>query len=235
MKLLNLLFKRETMAPVLALTFASGVCVALVVARIAAAGNIRYGFLVWNLFLAWLPLIFALLIRERYVNGERRGWRLFGLGAAWLLFFPNAPYIFTDLIHLTTKFYGHFWADMVVILLCALTGLMLGFVSLYLMQSVVADSFGRVAGWLFIVGVAGLSGIGVFIGRFLRLNSWDVFLRPEKFYQHAGNWAAAPFADAMPYVFPALFAVFLLIVYLMLYALTRLPAQIPSSKPERTD
>jgi len=233
MKLLNLIFKRETIAPVLTLAFASGVCVALVFVRIAVVGNISYAFLVWNLFLAWLPLIFAQLIRERYINGERRGWRLYGLGAAWLLFFPNAPYIFTDLIHLTTKFYGHFWADMVVILLCALTGLVLGFVSLFLMQSVVADRFGRMTGWLFVFGVAGLSGIGVFIGRFLRLNSWDVFLRPEKFYQHAGSWAAAPFADATPYAFPALFAVFLLIVYLMLYALTRLPSQIHNSKPER--
>ena len=59
------------------------------------------------------------------------------LGAAWLLFFPNAPYIFTDLIHLTAQFYGHFWADILVILLCSLTGLVLGFVSLFLVQSVV--------------------------------------------------------------------------------------------------
>ena len=108
MKLLNLIFQRETIAPVLTLAFASVVCVALVFARIVTIGNIGYAFLVWNLFLAWLPLIFALLIRERYVKGERRGWRLFGLSAAWLLFFPNAPYIFTDLIHLTTKFYGHY-------------------------------------------------------------------------------------------------------------------------------
>ena len=233
MKLLNLIFKRETIVPVLTLAFASGVCVALVLARIVTAGNIGYAFLVWNLFLAWLPLIFAQLLRERYVNGERRGWRLLGLGAAWLLFFPNAPYIFTDLVHLTTKFHGHYWADMVVILLCALTGLVLGFVSLFLVQSVVADRFGRAASWLFIAVVAGLSGVGVFIGRFLRLNSWDVLLQPGEFYRHVNHWTADPFGSAMPYVFPALFAVFLFIVYLMFYALTRLPPQIHNSKPER--
>ena len=231
-RLFRLLCQREFIAPMLALTFASGVCVALVLARIVLVGNAGCAFLVWNLFLAWLPLVFALVIRERYKQGERRMRKLAGLGAAWLLLFPNAPYIFTDLIHLTSKFRGHFWVDLVLILLCALTGLMLGFVSLYLMQSVVADRFGPVAGWLFIGGVAGLSGIGVFIGRFLRLNSWDVFLRPEKFYQHADNWMAAPFADATPYVFPALFGVFLFIVYLMFYALTRLPSQIHNSKAE---
>jgi uncharacterized membrane protein len=235
MKLFHLLFKRETITPVLALMFATGVCVALVFARILSAHNISYGFLAWNLFLAWLPLIFALLIRDRYVRGERRGWRLASLGAAWLLLFPNAPYIFTDLIHLTTRFYGHFWVDMILILLCALTGLMLGFVSLYLMHAVVADRFGRLAGWLFIAGVAGLSGVGVFIGRFLRLNSWDVLLRPEMFYHHVNNWAAAPFASALTYVFPALFAIFLFIVYLMFFALTRLPQNIRISQPQEID
>ena len=233
-KLVRLLFQHEFIAPMLALTFASGACATLVLARIVFVGNSGCAFLVWNLLLAWLPLIVALLIRERYSQGEHRMRKLAGLGAVWLLLFPNAPYIFTDLIHLTSKFRGHYWVDLVLILSCALTGLMLGFVSLYLMQSVVADRFGQMAGWLFIVGVAGLSGIGVFIGRFLRLNSWDVFLRPEKFYQHAGNWAAAPFADAMPYVFPALFAVFLFIVYLMFYALTRLPSQIHTSKMDGT-
>lgn len=231
MNLLNLILKRETIAPVLTLMFASGVCVALVFARIVTIGNIGYAFLVWNLFLAWLPLILAQMLHERYANGERRGWRLYGLGVAWLLFFPNAPYIFTDLVHLTTKFHGHFWADMMVILLCALTGSVLGFVSLFLVQSVVADRFGRAASWLFIAVVASLSGVGVFIGRFLRLNSWDVLLRPEKFYHHVNHWTADPFGNAMPCVFPVLFAVFLFIVYLMFYALTRMPPQIHNSKP----
>src|SRR5947207_51824 len=95
MKLLKLAFKRETAMPMLALTFASGVSVALVLARILWTGNIGYGFLVWNLFLAWLPLVFALLASERYHNGSGGNWRFLGLAGAWLLFFPNAPYIFT--------------------------------------------------------------------------------------------------------------------------------------------
>lgn len=223
MNLFQVLFRRELLAPMLALAFSSAVCVALVLARIVFLGNVGCAFLVWNLFLAWLPLLFALLIRERYANGERGGWKLFSLAAAWLLFFPNAPYIFTDVVHLTSKFRVHFWVDMILILLCALTGLVLGFVSLYLMQSVVADRFGKLAGWLFVAGVAGLSGVGVYLGRFLRLNSWDVLVRPEKIYQHAGNWASDPFANPLPYVFPLLFAGFLLIAYLMFYGLTQLP------------
>src|SRR5216684_729243 len=116
MKLLKLAFKQEKAIPVLALAFASGVSVALVVARVIWTGHFRYAFLAWNLFLAWLPLIFALLASEEYQNGSGRNWRFLSLAGAWLLFFPNAPYIFTDLIHLTTRLYDHFWVDMVLIL-----------------------------------------------------------------------------------------------------------------------
>src|SRR5436189_5146585 len=116
MKLIKLAFKPETSAPMLALTFASAVSVAMVFARVVWTGHIRYAFLIWNLFLAWLPLIFALLAAERYQNGSRRNWRFLGLTAAWLLFFPNAPYIFTDVIILTTSYFTHFWVDLLMLL-----------------------------------------------------------------------------------------------------------------------
>lgn len=230
MKLFRLLFKPDLAAPMLALMFASVVCVALVFLRIVLTGGRGYGFLAWNLFLAWLPLILALQICEQHAQGGRRRWRLAVWGAAWLLSFPNAPYIFTDLIHLKTKFHGHFWVDMMLILSCALTGLMLGFVSLYLVQSVVVDRLGRVVGWLFITGVAGLSGVGVFLGRFLRLNSWDVLWRPATLFQHADNWMSDPFGDARPYVFSGLFAIFVFMAYLMFYTLTKLPSAERISK-----
>ena len=226
MKLLKLAFRRETAMPMLALTFASAASVALVFARILSTGNLRYSFLVWNLFLAWLPLIFALLACEKYQNASGRNWHFVSLAGAWLLFFPNAPYIFTDLIHLTSFFYGHFWVDLTLILLCAITGLVLGFVSLYLMQSVVERMFGLPASWLFIAAVAGLSGFGIYLGRFMRFNSWDVVFRPRQVYNGIGNWVANPFANGNSLAFPILFGAFLFVSYLMLYALTHLrPAQ----------
>ena len=208
--------------PILALTFASAASVALVFARILSTGNFRYSFLVWNLFLAWLPLIFALLACEKYQHASGRNWHFAILAGAWLLFFPNAPYIFTDLIHLTSFFYGHFWVDLTLILLCAITGLVLGFVSLYLMQSVVERMLGRPASWLFIAAVAALSGFGIYVGRFMRFNSWDVLFRPVQLYRGIGNWVAAPLANLNSLAFPLLFGTFLFISYLMLYALTHL-------------
>src|SRR5437879_9102019 len=229
MKLLKLALRRETAMPMLALSFASGVSVALVLARIMWTGNISYAFLVWNLFLAWLPLVFALQSSEYYQNTSARNWRFAGLAGAWLLFFPNAPYIFTDLIHLTKGFYGHFWVDMVLILLCAVTGLVLGFVSLYLMQSVVTRMFGRLASWLFIAAVAGLSGFGIYLGRFLRFNSWDILFKPVKLYHGIGGWVSNPLQSSHTSVFPLLFAGFLFISYVMLYALTHLQPASPTA------
>jgi uncharacterized membrane protein len=228
MKFLSLFVKRDLAMPALALMFATAVCLALVSARILWTGNIRYGFLVWNLFLAWLPLVFALLACERYHNGSPRKWPFLAMAGAWLLFFPNAPYIFTDIIHLTSRFSHAFWVDLMLILSCALTGLVLGFVSLYLMQSIVARIAGRMASWVFIAMVAGLSGFGIYLGRFLRFNSWDIVVRPMKLYQGIGNWASDPFANPTSFAFPILFATFVFTAYLMLYALTHLQ---PAAQP----
>src|SRR5579859_1051914 len=173
MHLLRLAFKRQTAMAVIALILASGVSLGLVAARILWTGRWQYAFLPWNLFLAWLPLAFALMACDAFQSGTSRNWRFWGYASAWLLFFPNAPYIFTDIIHLTARGFGHFWIDLVLVLLCAMTGLVLGFVSLFLMQSVVRRRLGQAASWMFIAIVAGLSGFGIYLGRFLRFNSWD--------------------------------------------------------------
>jgi len=233
MKLLKLAFRRETSMPMLALSFASAASVVLVFARVLSTGDLRYSFLIWNLFLAWLPLAFALLACEDYRTATVRNWRFLCLAGAWLLFFPNAPYIFTDLVHVTTRYYGHYWVDLTLILLCAITGLVLGFVSLYLMQSVVGGMFGRPASWLFIAAVAALSGFGIYLGRFMRFNSWDVVFRPREVYQGIGHLVTNPLANAHSLSFPILFGVFLFVTYLMLYALTHLrPAQPMDFTPD---
>jgi uncharacterized membrane protein len=200
-------------------------------ARMAWTGNFHFAFLVWNLFLAWLPLIFAVLACEHYRNGEKQSWRFAGLAGAWLLFFPNAPYIFTDVIHLLYGRYQHFWVDLTLILLCAFTGLVLGFVSLYLMQSIVRRIYGWAAGWFFVAGVAGLSSFGIYLGRFLRFNSWDVLVKPVKLYDGINRWAADPLANANTFAFPILFATFLFITYVLLHALTHLPRPQRFSTP----
>lgn len=216
-------YRRAASVPVIALLMVSAACAAFVGARIAWTGRWNYLVLIWNLFLAWLPLLFALGVCDRHQAGGRSGWRFLSLSALWLLFFPNAPYIFTDLIHLNTRFFGHYWVDLTLILLVALTGFLIGFVSLFLMQAMVAERVGRPLSWLFILAVAGLSGVGIYIGRFLRWNSWDALLHPLGLSQDLGQLAAHPFAHAGQLAIPVFFAAFLFFGYVMLYALTHLP------------
>jgi len=225
MNILKIICKRETLAPLVALLFGSIICGALILARIAVTKNLAYSFLIWNLFLAWLPLGFALLAREsfrRATNRDKLGGKFWLLSALWLLFLPNAHYIFTDLIHLTNRFHYNFWVDLAIILSCAFTGLVLGFLSLYLMQSLVVQRYGRAWGWVFVAAIAGLSSFGIYLGRFLRFNSWDVIAQPGKLFQGITGFATGA-GHPHHFAFLVLFATFLFLAYVILYALTHLP------------
>jgi uncharacterized membrane protein len=162
------------------LTAASVLCLALVAARMAYSHTVHYWFLVWNLALAWVPFVFAGLAYSLSTSRRVVAWVLIFVAAAvWLLFFPNAPYILTDFLHLGSM--GDIvpgWYDVLMLYWFSWTGLMLGIVSLYLMQDIVSRAVGTTVGWVFVVLAAGLGSFGIYLGRFLRLNSWDVLRRP---------------------------------------------------------
>jgi len=160
-----------------ALLAASALCVATVEARTHHTGDAYYRFLVWNLFLAWVPFVFAL---AAYMVARRGGGpAAFVLGVLWLLFFPNAPYLLTDFIHLSESPAAPLWYDALMLASFAWTGLVLGFASLYLMQMIWQRAVGRVLAWLGVVAALGLASFGVYLGRFLGFNSWDALMRPR--------------------------------------------------------
>ncbi|MCO5053469.1 MAG: DUF1361 domain-containing protein [Verrucomicrobiae bacterium] len=215
---------KEIFAPLAALLLASAVCGVFVVVRVLLTGWINYLFLIWNLFLAWLPLVFAVLAQNQFrkmTATEKPSIRFWAWAVLWLLFLPNASYIFTDLVHLQDRRFFNFWLDLTVILSCALTGLILGFVALFLMQSVVTRRYGSWIGWGFVAISTGLSSFGIYLGRFLRFNSWDVIAKPHRLYHGISSF---PLGQPQHLAFFGLFAVFLFLTYLMLYALTRLPS-----------
>jgi uncharacterized membrane protein len=151
------------------------VCVATVAVREHHSGSDFYRFLVWNLVLAWVPLVLALVA---YASASRRATpATVAFGVLWLLFFPNAPYLLTDFIHLRESPAAPLWYDALMLASFAWTGLILGYASLYLMQMIWERAVGRLS-WVGVVVALALASFGVYVGRFLRYNSWDALLRP---------------------------------------------------------
>jgi uncharacterized membrane protein len=135
----------------------------------------------------------------------------------WLLFFPNAPYILTDLQHLSHPYGGApIWFDMLLINWFAWTGLLLGIFSLFLMQDLVRRTLGRWAGWGFVLSVSALSGLGIYLGRFLRWNSWDLLLRPLDLLWELIQYALNPSIQSL--VFISVFSSFFIFIYVTVYA-----------------
>jgi uncharacterized membrane protein len=202
----------------IALLTSTLLCAAMVATRVWYTGTRGYAFLLWNLFLAWIPLAAAVGLYDR----DRRGagtWGAVALGGVWLLFYPNAPYILTDLIHLVEHPSGLVWFDLVLIATCAWTGLLIGFVSLSLVQSVVRRHFGAPAGWLFVLTTTALASFGIYLGRFLRWNSWDVLTDPERLFYDIWVRIVNPFAHTQTFVVSLMLSGFLLVAYLGVAAL----------------
>jgi uncharacterized membrane protein len=209
---------RRRLATLIGLGLGSLFCVALVLVRNAHTGNVNFRYLIWNLFLAWIPFALAVFVYDRW-RRRGAGLTLLALGGLWLLFFPNAPYIATDFVHLEHDALSPFWYDAVTIASFAWMGLLLGFASLYLMQTVVRQWRGSVAGWVFAIVAIGLGSLGIYLGRFLRLNSWDALEHPSVLPRIAHAVARDPFAYQEAIAVTLLFTLALTFAYFLLYSL----------------
>ena len=208
-------------ATIFALVLASGFCFGLVWLRAWRTGSNDYGFLVWNLELAWIPFIVALAFYDSWRRGRPR-WLLVALGSLWLLFLPNAPYMVTDLVHLGRISGAPLWYDGAMISAFAGTGLLLGLGSVFLVHTVALRTLGPRLGWAVLLPVLALCSAGVVLGRFARLNSWDALVRPGRLVQFLAAHAADPLASRRALAATAGYAVFLVLAYVVLYTVSSL-------------
>lgn len=158
----------------------------LVVARVASTHSPAYSFLAWNLFLAWIPYTLSRVLVWVRAKNMHSAW-VGAVGLAWLLFLPNAPYLVTDVMHLRTAHGAPLWFDAVMLMTFGWTGLALGIESLAIVAKLVAAKAGVAIARTFVVVVALLSGYGIYLGRFVRLNSWDVARHPGWFLREAAE------------------------------------------------
>ena len=205
------------------LGLASAACVVLVAARALHTHTSHFEFLVWNLFLAWIPLgMAALAWRQAGRRGILARALILPAAIVWLLFFPNAPYIVTDFVHIG-EFHDNapVWFDVMLIAWYAWTGMLLGIFSLRLMQDIVSRAMGTVAGWALVAVVTVLGSVGIYWGRFLGWNSWNVFQAPLALFDKAVDRANQPDASERMLGFTVLFALLFLFVYVAVYLVGR--------------
>jgi len=232
MKPNHLIESRQATILSVLLWFASGACVTLTGIRFLRSHELAYFNLVWNLFLAWLPLVFAVLASCRWQSRRQVLLHAF----LWLLFLPNAPYLLTDLVHLKSRPPVPLWFDILLVQSFVLTGLFLGFLSVYLMHRLVSRSFGDRTGWIFITVILGLTAFGIYLGRFARWNSWDFFLSPIALAGDAFNLLIHPRSQKTAVGFSTLCGGLLFLGYLVFYAMAAMSrAAPPLSTPRAGD
>lgn len=145
----------------------------LIIGRIAYCGKLMFAFLIWNTFLAVVPLYFSV----KAINAQKKA-PIIGYSILWLLFFPNAMYIITDLFHLTERPGIPLWYDLLLLFSCATNGLILGLLSLRNMDKILSRYLPERSKQLLILMCMILCGYGIYLGRFERWNSWDVITQP---------------------------------------------------------
>ena len=180
----------------------------LLIVRIIVTGELTYFFLAWNLFLAWIPFIISQQLEE-----IKSKWKMFFVLAIWLLFLPNSPYIITDFLHLKQRPPVPYWYDILLLFSAALNGLLLGLASLISVEKFLINRYGKRRTAFMILCSFFLCAFGIYIGRYLRWNSWDILLNPDDIAFDLIVRITDPFAHVQTWSVTILFGCFLYICY----------------------
>lgn len=136
----------------------------------------EFHYLIWNLFLAWLPLIFAYFLFKILRNNLWSSWPALALTLLWLVFLPNSFYLISDFLHIFDVAGANAVYNVALFGSFAFNGLLLGYLSLWLVhKQLLARGHSRVLSWSLVSLVLLISSYAIFLGRYVRLNSWDVF------------------------------------------------------------
>ncbi|MHA7059985.1 DUF1361 domain-containing protein [Aquimarina sp. M1] len=206
---MNLLYKQLPFIKGFSLAVAFSIL--LLCIRIMKLESSFFLFLVWNLFLACIPYGITTLLSVKKIHQNQF---LFGLGCiCWLAFLPNAPYILTDLQHIRLSNSHAVWFDVLLILSFAINGLIIGFASLQTMQELLRKYFSQSITH-FIIHLTLLScGFGIYLGRILRWNSWDLLQNPMNILEDIFQRIISPTAHINTWAFTIGFGGFLIINY----------------------
>lgn len=176
--------------------------------RVAYTGSLLFLFIPWNLFLAWLPLLFSSMLNNAGFNFKNGM-----LYCLWLLFFPNAPYLITDLFHLQQREGVPLYFDLVLLFTAAWNGLLMGFLSLKAMEDKLMQHFSCKTVQLITGLCFFLCGFGIYLGRYERYNSWHLLTQPITLVKDIASKIIQPWQHPRAWAVTVLFALLLLLIY----------------------
>jgi len=204
----NLRYKEMLFLGVLTL-----LCVMFSVYRLMHTDSKVFFFLNWNLFLAFVPWGFTSLVYLK-PKWQKNKFVLLILLGSWLLFFPNAPYILTDLFHLRARSSMPIWFDLILILSFAWTGLLFGLFSLFDIEYLMGMHFKKTYVTLTSITLMFIGSFGIYLGRYLRWNSWDIISEPFKLFYDIGDRIVNPFEHPRTWGMTLCMGIFLNMIYI---------------------
>ena len=185
----------------------------LLTARIIITGYDTYLFLTWNLFLAIVPYAITQWLWTHTWIAENK-LKLSAVLLLWLLFIPNSFYILTDLFHLDKFDAAPKWFDLLLIFSFAWNGLLLGIISVRKTEMILEIVTGRSFSLFIVFVVMWLNAFGIYLGRYLRFNSWDIVMQPFSLFKEMFEVVFHPVRNRMEWGMIAVYAVFMTVLYI---------------------
>jgi uncharacterized membrane protein len=193
----------------------------LIINRGYGFSHYSYAFMVWNLFLAWLPLVFVLWLQKMLKHKRWSSWQGITLSLLWLVFLPNSFYIITDFIHLADVVSVDIVFDAVMLTSFVVTSLMLGFTSLFLFHMELRKRLPAVTTNRMVAIILLLCSFAIYLGRDLRWNTWDIFLNPAGILFDVSDRLIAPASHPHMLLTTVSFFVLLSMFYLVTWHVVR--------------
>ena len=202
-------------ASLVTLVFSS---LSLFLLRFLATGTLRYWFLMWNLLLSVMPLCFALLLDNNFKNNRWLSGKNLLFTILWLSFLPNSFYIISDLIHLRSTGEISVLFDAVLITSFVICGLVFGMMSVYIIHKQLLNRLSPLRSNLLISAVLLLSSFAIYLGRYLRWNSWDVALSPAGIIYDVSDRIINPVANVQTFGITLTFFIVLISTYFFTFS-----------------
>ena len=183
------------------------------IGRVSFFGKFNFLFLFWNMFLAFIPYLISSWML--WYSDNKKPYKLFMIigFVAWIIFLPNAPYLVTDLIHTGRIMVVPVFYDLTVLFSSALVGLLFAFYSLSHIERIFLKKFGNKATTLCMIVVIFISSFGIYLGRFIRFNSWHILTDVSSVFLKVWAIISKPYTHQDVYLFSTFFFFFIFMLY----------------------